>query len=80
MTSPENRPDNLRHPSLRILEFFTACVLLAVLGALVWMIFAAYRPAAGSVPAPEWEIIGVTALLLAALALVSIVALLHTRK
>jgi hypothetical protein len=51
-----------------------------VIAVLVWMIVAAYRPAAGSVLVPEWEIICVTILLLVALALVSIVALRHTRK
>lgn len=63
-----------------ILEHVTAGILLMVVGALLWMILAAYRPTTGSIPVPDWQIIGVTILLLAALALISIVALLHTRK
>ena len=76
-----DRPaNNASSPRSRILEQVTAGVLLMVVGALIWMIFAAYRPTTEGFPVPEWQIIGVTILLLAALALVSVVALLHTRK
>jgi hypothetical protein len=63
-----------------ILERVTAGILLMVVGALIGMIVAAYRSTTRSVPVPDWQIIGVTVLLLSALALVSVVALLHTRK
>jgi hypothetical protein len=62
------------------LEQITAAVLLIVLAALGWIVIAAYWPAAEHGLVPQWELIGITVLLLGALGLVSVVALLHTRK
>jgi hypothetical protein len=64
----------------RLLERLTAGVLLAVLAALGWMIVAVYLPAWGCWLSTEAEVLIILALLTAALALVSAVALLHTRK
>jgi hypothetical protein len=63
-----------------ILERITAAVLLLVLLALGWIVLAAYWP-----PAVEWvtiplQVVGVIILLALALLLVSVVALLHTRR
>jgi hypothetical protein len=51
-----------------------------VLGALAWMILVVYYPEGGRVLPVEIEVLIVLGLLIAALALVSVVALLHTRK
>jgi hypothetical protein len=66
-------------PALRMLERLTAIVLLAVVMALAWMILAAYRPALFRLLSAPMEIVIILGLLLAALLLVSVVALLHTR-
>jgi hypothetical protein len=62
------------------LERITAFVLLLVLAALGWMVLATWRPEWGRWVALEVQVWVVLALLTAALALVSIVALLHTRS
>ncbi len=54
--------------------------MLLVLAALGWMIVAAYVPEWGRLATLEFEVIAVVGLLLATLLLVSLVALLHTRK
>lgn len=64
----------------RFLETVTSAVLILVMLSLLWMGFAAWKPE----QAAEWmsvpEQVGViTGLLSAALILVSVVALLHTR-
>ena len=64
----------------RLLEQTTSVILLLVLAALGWMIVAAYVPEWGRLASLELEVIGIVSLLLAALVLVSVVALLHTRK
>jgi drug/metabolite transporter (DMT)-like permease len=61
------------------LERVTAAVLLAVVAALGWVLVVAYQPDWLRLPRPEVEIIIILVLLGAALLLVSIVALLHTR-
>jgi hypothetical protein len=63
-----------------VLEWITGAVLLLVLAGLGWMILAAYQPAWGRFLSPEAEVVGMLALLMAALTLVSAVALLHTRR
>jgi hypothetical protein len=68
------------HPSYRILEFIASGVLRMVLAAICWMIAVAYYPDWGRMASVELEVIGIVALLVAALALVSVVALVHTRK
>jgi len=64
----------------RLLEQTASAVLILVLGALGWMIVAASFPEWGRLASLEVEVIGIVGLLLAALGLVSVVALLHTRK
>jgi hypothetical protein len=64
----------------RLLERATAGLLLLVLGALGWMIIASYKPDWGRLESLELEVVLIVGLLLATLLLVSIVALLHTRK
>jgi hypothetical protein len=64
----------------RLLEQLASAVLLLVLAALGWMIVAASFPESGRLASLEGEVLGVVGLLLAALLLVSLVALLHTRK
>jgi hypothetical protein len=70
------KPDK---PAARLLERLTAIVLLAVVAALGWMILAAYWPGQFRLPSAQMEIVIILGLLLAALLLVSVVALLHTR-
>jgi hypothetical protein len=62
------------------LERATGCVLLAVLAVLGWMTLAAYFPEWGRVGRVEVEVAAVVLLLVAALGLVSLLALLHTRR
>jgi ABC-type multidrug transport system permease subunit len=68
------------HPSYRLLEYVASGVLRAVLAAICWMIAVAYFPEWGRMVSVELEVIAIVALLVAALGLVSLVALLHTRK
>ena len=75
--------DQVQRPAsrgTRFLEQITSAVLLLVMGTLVWIVFIAYTQAADRQIVQQWELIGVTGLLLLALGLVSLVALLHTRK
>ena len=69
-----------QHPSYRLLELAASAVLQLVLAAVCWMIVVAYYPEWGRMANVELEVIGIVALLVAALGLVSVVALLHTRK
>jgi hypothetical protein len=64
----------------RLLERVTAGVLSAVVVALAWMLVVAYQPGCLRLPRPEIEVMIVLALLGAALVLVSMVALLDTRR
>lgn len=66
-----------RHP---LLERVTAVVLVLVLLSLVWMALAAWRPEWVGWVALEVQVWAAVALLAAALALVTLVALLHTRS
>lgn len=62
-----------------LLERLTVAVLLAVVAALGWMTLAAYAPDELRLPSLELEVVLVLGILGAALILVSLVALLHTR-
>ncbi len=62
------------------LEGITATVLTLVLASLVWMIAAANWPEQFAWASTEVEVVAVIGLLTAALVLVSVVALLHTRR
>jgi len=66
--------------SFRLLEQIASGLLLLVLAVLGWMIVATYNPEWGRLASLEIEVILVVSLLLAALLLVSVVALIHTRK
>ena len=61
------------------LETVTATVLLLVLAALTWMVLVAYWPATFELASTELEVVIILILLTAGLALVSAVALVHTR-
>lgn len=79
----ENDPQDQAPPSgprFPLLERITAGVLLAVMAALGWVLLAAYQPAGSLLAATEVQVVLLLALLLAALLLVSLVALLHTRR
>ena len=67
-------------PRFPLLERITAGVLLAVVAALGWVLLAASQPAKSIWAATEVQVVLLLALLLAALILVSVVALLHTRS
>jgi len=62
------------------LERITSVVLLAVVLALGWIIVVSIQPTWLRLPSPAVEVAIVLALLVAALLLVSVVALLHTRS
>jgi hypothetical protein len=62
------------------LEHVTALVLLLVLASLGWMVLAAFCPSVAELVAAEVPIVIMIGLLAAALGLVSVVALLHTRS
>ena len=80
MNAEKHPQGNASRPVFRILEYVTAGMLLLVLGILAWMTVAAYQPTAAGAVVPDLQVIGAIVLLLVALALVSVVALLHTRK
>ena len=66
-------------PEFPWLERITSGVLVAVIGVLGWMILVAYQPDWLRLPEVETEVVLILALLVAALVLVSVVALLQTR-
>jgi hypothetical protein len=76
----EAREDKLSAPSFPLLEKATAGALALVVLAAGWIVLAAYQPETARLASPEIEVGIVLAILLAALTLVSLVALLHTRK
>ena len=74
---PENLPPNGRR--FRLLERVTAGVLLLVVALLGWILLAAYQPEEARWAAEEVQVLVALGMLSAALVLVSVVALLHTR-
>jgi hypothetical protein len=62
------------------LERLTAAVLLAVVAALGWIVLRASLPELPSLGSEQFEVLLLLALLTAALGLVTLVALLHTRS
>jgi hypothetical protein len=66
--------------AIRWLEHLTALVLILVIGALGWIVVMACQPAWWEAIALDAQIVIVLGLLVAALGLVSIVALVHTRS
>ncbi len=75
--NPPMIPAGSRSPWL---ERITAVVLLAVVLSLGWTVMVAHQPQWLRLPSLELEITVVLGLLSAALLLVSVVALLHTRS
>ena len=73
---PTREPPPRTYP---VLERLTAGVLLAFIISLAWMITVAYIPGFCRLMSVEVEVILMLVLLIAALGLVSLVALLHTR-
>ena len=65
---------------LRWLEPITAGVLLVVLVALGAIVALSLGGTDTETTVPDWQLIALTLLLLAALGLVSVVSLLHTRR
>jgi hypothetical protein len=66
-------------PGADWLERLTAAVLLGVVGVLGWVVLRAYQPELVPLGSEAVEVLLLLALLTAALGLVSLVALLHTR-
>ena len=82
-THPANLPEGQDRPAPQpgsLLERVTAVVLIAVVLVLGWMMVIAYQPEWVRLPSVEAEVIFTLVLLAAALILVSVVALLHTRR
>jgi hypothetical protein len=73
-------PPRSPRPTYPLLERLTTLMLLLVVILLGWILAAAYLPEVVRVAPPEVEVILVLGVLLAALLLVSVVALLHTRS
>jgi len=67
-------------PGFRVLENATAVILVVAVLAVAWLVLVAYQPERARLASPEVEVGIVLAILLAALTLVSLVALLHTKK
>jgi hypothetical protein len=77
--SPSEHDSFLRALTLW-LERLTAAVLLLVIAAVGWMVCVTVRPDWLRLPSVEMEAVAVLGLLTAAVLLVSVVALLHTRR
>jgi hypothetical protein len=69
-----------KEPEYPLLERVTAGVLWLVVAAVAWMSLVAYLPGWLRFGSVEVEIATITGLLTAALILVSVLALLHTRS
>lgn len=80
MKTNDDIRDSERTPIYRLIEGVASGALLLVLSALGWMIVAAYVPEWGRFASLEFEVVLIIGLLLAALLLVSVVALWHTRR
>jgi hypothetical protein len=82
-TPPANLSEDASGQPVRpgsLLENVTAAVLIVVVLALGWIMIMAYQPEWARLPSLEAEVIFTLVLLAAALILVSVVALLHTRR
>ncbi len=82
MTPAGNQPDDSRKSKrpFVLLEQVAATVLLLVIVAIGWMIAAASQSPIVRLPSLELEVLVVLGLLIAALVLVSVVALRQTRE
>jgi succinate dehydrogenase hydrophobic anchor subunit len=82
MTKPDANGSPLRTNGTRhflFLEAVAAAALILTMFSLVWMMIASYQPTWLRFASVEAEVITVVALFVAALLLVSLIALLHTR-
>jgi hypothetical protein len=82
MTTPETRDPARREPRSRhffALEVVTAAVLVLSVAALGWLLVVAWQPTWFRLASVQAEVVTVVALFTAALFLVSLVALVHTR-
>ncbi len=80
--NPDDTSQNQQQPAgprFQLLERITAVVLLLVVASLGWVLLAASHLDWAEGAAAEMQVIVILALLTAALVLVSVVALLHTR-
>lgn len=75
----ENTPEHSSEPSFPLVERITGTLLILVIVAIGWITLCAYIPALGKWTSMDMQVIAILALLSAALILVSVVALLHTR-
>ena len=75
----EDLPSEKPNTALDLLERVTAVVLVLVIVSLIWMIAATYWPEFVRFASTEQEVGVISGLLIAALLLVSVVALLRTR-
>lgn len=75
-----DRPAETSSRALVMLERATAAALALVVFLLAWVLGAAYGPAWLRLPSVEAEVAAALGLLAATLALVSLLALLHTRR
>lgn len=71
---------DLPQRSDRLLDRLTGAILIAVAMAMAWMVVVSYWPAVARLASMQLEVILMLGLLGAALLLVSLVALLHTRR
>lgn len=79
----EPRPEahgTFRQSATVWLERLTALSLLLVIAAVAWMVGVTFIPGLPRLPSVEIEAVVVLSLLTAALVLVTVVALLHTRR
>lgn len=77
---PSETPADVVPRAASLLDRLTGIVLLVVMLAIGWMISVSLKADFARLASTETEVIAVTGLLTAALALVTVVALLHTRK
>jgi hypothetical protein len=78
-TDIHHEPNEKLPDRLLLLERITAAVLVTVILALGWMVLRAYQPDWLGAASIQAEAIIILVLLLAALILVTVLALLHTR-
>lgn len=78
--TPDGRSHDLPQRSVRFLDRLTGSILMAVAIAMAWMVTVSHLPHIGRLQSTQLEVVLMLALLSAALLLVTLVALLHTRE
>jgi succinate dehydrogenase hydrophobic anchor subunit len=79
-TGDESQSDSQNGTAALWLERLTGVILLLVLAALGWMVAVATWPGSARLPGVEYEVALMLTLLGLGLGLVSLVALIHTRR